>query len=110
MSDDQRENESASLSRALRLNAFCNRFEAAWQATNAARAQTREVTAGSNAEGLEGAPEPPRIEDFLSLALEEDRGSLLRELVLLEIHYRNARGDQCCAEEYRERFPGLQEE
>ena len=98
MSDDLGTDDSLSLSLALRLNQLCNRFEAAWQA------------AGCGAEGSESTPRPPRIEEFLNLVPEADRTSLLRELILLEIHYREARGERCQAAEYRERFAALDQE
>jgi serine/threonine-protein kinase len=49
----------------------------------------------------------PRIEDFLGDEPKPARLALLRELVLLEVHYRWARGEDCRPEEYRGRFPDL---
>src|SRR5260221_96398 len=62
----------------------CNRFEAAWQA----------------------GPRP-RIEDHLGDTQEPGRSLLLRELLLLEFHYRHHHGEAPGAAEYHPRFPGL---
>jgi ABC-type amino acid transport substrate-binding protein len=64
----------------LRIHEVCLRFEDAWKAARAG---------GS----------PPRVEDYL--------GALLRELVLLEAHYRRGRGESCRAEDYLARFSDL---
>ena len=61
----------------------CNRFEHAWR---------------------QG---PPRIEDFLEGASGEARSALLRELVLLDIHYRRRNTDTPRPEDYASRFPEL---
>jgi hypothetical protein len=47
----------------------------------------------------------PRLEDFLGQAEGVERLPLLRELLLLEIHYRRLDGEQPTAEEYHARFP-----
>jgi hypothetical protein len=62
----------------------CNRFEAAWK-----------------------AGERPRIEDYLRGAPEPEHRALLRELIEVEIEYRQRGGEAPRAEEYRGRFPGL---
>src|SRR5581483_3553230 len=49
----------------------------------------------------------PRPEDFLGRAPEPARAALLRELVLVEMAYRRRRGEDCRADEYAGRFPGL---
>jgi WD40 repeat protein/serine/threonine protein kinase len=66
------------------VDQVCNRFEAAWKD-------------GSR----------PRIEDFLGDEPKPARTALLRELVLLEAHYRRTRGEDCRTEEYQSRFPNL---
>jgi hypothetical protein len=64
---------------------LCRRFEAAWKAA--------------------AGPDPlPRIEDYLLEAPPAERGALLRELLLLELYYRERRGDTPSLEEYRLRF------
>jgi hypothetical protein len=73
-----------------RVDAVCDRFEAAWKAAATGPA--------------------PRIEDYLTQLPEADRPALLRELVLLEIHYRGRRGEQLRAEDYLGRFPSLDRE
>src|SRR5260370_22103577 len=70
-----------SLDTALRLDAVCNRFEAAWNAT------------------------PPRIEDFLDGWSGPERRALLRELVLLDAEYRSLRGTD--PQDYAPHFPEL---
>jgi serine/threonine-protein kinase len=67
-----------------RIDQVCNRFEVAWRASP-----------------------PARIEDFLTGWPEPELGALLRELVLIDLDYRKARGEDCRAEEYRARFPAL---
>jgi WD40 repeat protein/serine/threonine protein kinase len=47
----------------------------------------------------------PRLEDFLPLAAEADRPTLVRKLLELERHYRQERGERPTAEEYRRRLP-----
>jgi WD40 repeat protein/tRNA A-37 threonylcarbamoyl transferase component Bud32 len=66
-----------------RIDQVCNRFEAAWQTGT------------------------PRIEDFIEGWGEPERGALLRELVLIDLEYRRAQGEECRAEEYCARFPAL---
>jgi hypothetical protein len=70
-----------------RIDAVCDRFEAAWKA----------AAAGAG----------PRIEDYLDPFPEGDRAALLRELVLLDVHYRARQGERPPPEEYRARFPAL---
>ncbi len=59
------------------VDRICNQFERAWR---------------------EGPP--PRIEDFLSNNSEVERALLLRELILLDLHYRRQRGEPTAAEDY----------
>jgi serine/threonine-protein kinase len=66
---------------ARRLDRVCNAFEAAWRT------------------GVR-----PRIEDFLDGWAGSGRSALLRELVLLDAHYRRRDGD-LVPEDYRGRFP-----
>jgi WD40 repeat protein/tRNA A-37 threonylcarbamoyl transferase component Bud32 len=62
----------------------CNRFEAAWRS------------------GVR-----PRIEDYLADMEGPFRTTLLRELVLLEVHYRRRGGEAPQPEDYAGRFPEL---
>src|SRR5712692_1426222 len=67
-----------------RIEHVCNRFETAWK-----------------------AEPPPRIEDYLDGWTGPERLALLRELVLLDVDYRQGRGMVWRRDEYRERFPDL---
>jgi serine/threonine protein kinase/ABC-type branched-subunit amino acid transport system substrate-binding protein len=69
---------------AARVDAACDRFEAAWQ-----------------------AGQRPRVEDYLGDAPEPERSVLLRHLIAVDIEYRQKHGEQPQAEEYRVRFPAL---
>jgi formylglycine-generating enzyme required for sulfatase activity len=73
-----------------RIDAVCDRFEAAWKA----------VAGG----------EEPRIEDYLEPFPEGGRAALLRELVLLDVHYQARRGERPRPEGYGARFPALDRE
>src|SRR5579871_5526485 len=72
------------------VDAACDRFEAAWLAA------------------LDGGTRP-LIEDHLSPVPQSHHAALLRELVLLELFYRVRAGEQPRPEDYRERFPDLDE-
>jgi serine/threonine-protein kinase len=67
-------NPSLPLEVALRLNAVCDRFEAAWKAA------------------LGQGGQPPRIETYLDDVRAAERPVFLRELVLLDVAYRKQRG------------------
>jgi serine/threonine-protein kinase len=69
---------------ARHVDRLCDEFEDAWAA--------------------DGRPRP---EDFLARVPEPSRAVLLRELVLIEVAYRRRQGEDCRAEEYAGRFPGL---
>jgi hypothetical protein len=69
---------------ARRLDEVCNRFESAWR------------TGGR-----------PCLDDFLG-GSDELHPVLLRELILLDIHYRRQAGDRPRAEDYRPRCAGLE--
>jgi serine/threonine protein kinase len=71
-----------------RLDIVCDRFEAAWK-TAAATGQR------------------PRIAEYLGDTLEPQRSALVRELIVLDIHYRCQAGEQPQAEEYRAWLPSL---
>jgi WD40 repeat protein len=71
------------LSVAREVDLACNRFERAWQAGR------------------------PRIEDYLDGWQGEERLALVRELVVLDTHYRRGRGEECRAADYAGRFPEL---
>jgi serine/threonine-protein kinase len=66
------------------VNALCLRFEHACQK----------------------APPWPRLEDFLTDEEGPARTALLRELLLLEVHYRRAAGESVRLADYQQRFPG----
>ena len=72
---------------ARELERVCDRFEAAWH----------------------GGDEP-RVEDYLTELPPALRPALLRELILLDIDYRHARGLSPPAAVYHERFPELSED
>ena len=78
--------ESASLAPTLarRIDQVCNQFEHAWRSNP-----------------------PPRIEAFLDDAAEPERSALLRELILLDVHYRRRHGETPRTEDYGSRFPEL---
>jgi serine/threonine protein kinase len=67
---------------ARRVDAACDRFEAAWRG------------------GLD-----PRIEDVLDAAAAVERPALLRALIVLELELRRGRGEPVDPQEYQERFP-----
>ncbi len=69
---------------ARHLDGVCTRFERAWK------------------RGCR-----PRIEDFLNDTADVERPALVTELILLELDYRRALGEDCEAGDYRERFPLL---
>jgi serine/threonine-protein kinase len=60
----------------------CDCFEAAWKAWQSG--------------------EPPRIADFLGTAREPERPVLLGELIQLELHYRNERGESWSTDEIKQ--------
>jgi serine/threonine-protein kinase len=76
-------NDSLSWAVRLQVEQVCTRFERAWQA----------------------AGPPPRIEDYLAEAAAPVRQTLLRELLLLDLHYRRRRGEQPDTLDYTARFP-----
>jgi serine/threonine-protein kinase len=73
------------------IDAACNRFEMAWQATPAGGAR-------------------PRIEDYLADVPQAERAALLRELILLDLYYRIAAREGASAGDYLDRFPLLSRE
>ena len=73
-----------SLSQVRRIDSICDRFEAAWNA------ETR-----------------PVIEEFLENAPAVEKLALLRELVILDLHYRRHSGGTPQPEDYLPRFPNL---
>ncbi len=78
------DSDSLPWSLARHVDQVCDQFELAW------RENSR-----------------PRIEDFLGDASEPERSALVRELICLEVHFRRARGEDCCSAEYEARFPTL---
>src|SRR5262249_50800441 len=69
---------------AQRIDQACDRFEAGW-----------------------AAGQRPRVEDYLETVPPPERALLLRELILVEVHYRRLAGESSVPEEYLDRFPGL---
>src|SRR5271157_1450048 len=76
---------SVSLSRGLRADRVCDQFEAAW------KAGTR-----------------PRIEEFLTGIPRDEWPDLLRELLILDLHYRRQLGESPTPEGYRAEYPTLE--
>jgi eukaryotic-like serine/threonine-protein kinase len=74
-------NKTLPLDLVRRLDPVCDRFEGAWLLQ-------------------------PRIEDFLKDVPAPDRPALLRELLWLDLDYRERGGERPLAEEYRQRLPG----
>jgi eukaryotic-like serine/threonine-protein kinase len=72
----------------LHIDAVCQAFEAAWKSTL-------------------DSDDRPRIEEYLDVVGEPERAALVRELLLVEVHYRRRWGDVPCAVDYTSRFPGL---
>jgi serine/threonine-protein kinase len=66
------------------IDRVCDCFESAWTTWRAARR--------------------PAIEDFLGTLTGPERSTLLRELILLDVHYRQSVGEAWRSEEYRDRF------
>jgi serine/threonine protein kinase len=75
------------LAQARRIEPVCLAFEAAWKQKTA-----------------------PSLQVYLHRVSAVDRPALLRELILLEAHYRRRRGETIGAAEYEERFPELDRE
>src|SRR4051794_14146870 len=75
--------EPDALARARRVNAACERHEAAWRAGGR-----------------------PRIEDELGQGTAREQAELLAELLALEVELRRSRGERPTPEEYFARFPG----
>jgi len=71
-----------------RIDQVCSPFEAACQAA------------------LAGGPWP-ELESFLGECAEPERGQILQELILLDIHYRERAGRALEADAYRQQFPDL---
>src|SRR5262249_31001236 len=76
--------DALTLSLEQKVDQVCTRFEAAW---------------------VSGASQ--RIEDYLADLADAEKGEVLRELILLDVFYRQKRGETCRAEDYRARFPEL---
>jgi serine/threonine-protein kinase len=89
MSDDASTvDESLAVSRLLQIDVICQRFETAWRAAS---------TSGP----------PPCVEEFLAGSDDVILPALLRQLVLLDVEYRQLRGEQPSTDEYHARFPAL---
>ncbi|MGF1581896.1 MAG: protein kinase [Gemmataceae bacterium] len=76
--------EKESLALKQQLDKICDGFESRWQ-----------------------AGEKPRIEDYLREAQESGQRELLRELVQIDVYYRQQLNDRVAAADYLERFPEL---
>src|SRR5262249_49360521 len=81
-SPNDSDNESLSFEAERRIDAVCQRFEDAWKAIH-----------------------PPRLEDFLGEVTVPERSALLRELLQLELDYRQRNGDTPDLAKYLARFP-----
>jgi WD40 repeat protein/tetratricopeptide (TPR) repeat protein len=77
-----------SADQARRVDQVCDYFEAAWKA------------AGPTADR-------PQIEEALQEVAEQDRPTVLRELILLDLFYRRQRGETPQPGDYQQRFPAL---
>jgi hypothetical protein len=77
------DSESLPLKLAGCIDRACNRYEAEWKLGRR-----------------------PRIEAYLTDATERERPGLFRELLLLEIEFRESVGERPAPEEYRARFSG----
>jgi serine/threonine protein kinase/WD40 repeat protein len=84
MTDQLPNQPEVPLSQARRVDHACDRFEAQWQAG------TR-----------------PQIEAALSDVPPHEQGGLLRELILLDVFYRQGRGETATADDYLPHFPRL---
>jgi len=82
MSPASQHEESLPLELALRIDAVCTRFRAAW-----------------------GAGPPPQVEDFLEGWAGPERSALLRDLIELDVDCRRRRGLPCPSEDYQGYFP-----
>lgn len=71
------------LAAAYRIDAVCDAFEAAWQASDT----------------------PPQIEDFLHRAPASDRGQLFRELLAVDLDFRRQRNESTTLNQVLQRFP-----
>ena len=66
-----------------RMDPICDRFESAWK-----------------------AGQTPRVEDYVNNSADrEERSTLLKELLLIELDYRRHRGERPSQDEYIRRFP-----
>jgi hypothetical protein len=89
MSEDATTDFSALSSSAMqRVDAIAWRFERAWKA-------------------IPTTHNSPPIEQYVGTASLPGSGALLRELILLDVHYRRRRGEQPRPEDYASRFPTL---
>jgi WD40 repeat protein/tetratricopeptide (TPR) repeat protein/tRNA A-37 threonylcarbamoyl transferase component Bud32 len=80
------QNDTLPVSLQLRLEEVCARFETGWKA------------AGSSATA-------PRIEEHLGAAADSGRTAVLRELLLLDVHYRRRHGENPDADYYAAHCP-----
>jgi tetratricopeptide (TPR) repeat protein/tRNA A-37 threonylcarbamoyl transferase component Bud32 len=78
--------KNADESQIERIDEICTAYEAAWK-----------------------KGDTPLLEHWLRQAPGVDRSALLKELLPLEVHYRQRRGDSVDATEYRQRYPELAE-
>lgn len=82
MSEPFDSDDSLPLSVEMRIDAICKRFEAAWR---------------------EGSD--PDLAAFLQEVGEAERFALFKELLRLDLHYREARGERPSPQDYISRFP-----
>ena len=74
--------DSLPVSAAMRIDAICERFEAAWN-----------------------GGQQPRIECYLGGVSDTERSQLLRELLKVDLEYRRKKGETPKSEGYLARFP-----
>jgi WD40 repeat protein/serine/threonine protein kinase/tetratricopeptide (TPR) repeat protein len=77
-----------SADQARRVDQVCDHFEATWKAAAA-------------------TAERPQIEEALQAVAEQDRATVLRELILLDLFYRRQHGETPQPGDYQQRFPAL---
>ena len=82
MNEDANSRHTLPLDAKRRIDGVCLEFEAAWK-----------------------SGQRPQIEQYLSAIPAEERTGLFRELLFLDLEYRNRAGEQPAAEEYHRRFP-----
>lgn len=83
MNEDANSRHTLPLEAKRRIDGVCLEFEAVWK-----------------------SGERPQIEGYLNEIPEAERSALFRELLFLDLEYRNRAGEQPASDEYHHRFPG----